>query len=275
MKVLKQLFDFYLNSSIHVALAVCCLTYITIINFNLPKDKNLIFFIFFATITGYNFVKYFGMAKFHHRHLSSGLKLIQVFSLSCFIVLMYFLFQLKEKTILYLGGLGVITFFYAIPFLPKRIFTSGSKNLRAIAGLKIYIIAFVWAATAVIIPLINDDHIIKYDQFLWAIQLFLYVLVAVLPFEIRDIQYDSLKLLTIPQKIGIKRTKLIGALLLIPFFLIEFMKDDIGYQNVLITAIIALITLFFLLLSKVTQSQYYASFFVEGIPMIWLLLTLL
>lgn len=275
MKVLKQLFDFYLNSSIHVALAVCCLTYITIINFNLPKDNNLLFFIFFATITGYNFVKYFGMAKFHHRRLSTGLKLIQVFSLFCFIVLAYFLFQLKERTIIYLGGLGVITFFYAIPFLPKRIFALGSKNLRAIAGLKIYIIAFVWAVTIVIIPLINADHNIDHDQFLLAIQIFLYVLVAVLPFEIRDIQYDSLKLVTIPQRIGIKRTKVIGALLLIPFCLIEFLKDDIGYQNILITAIIAVITLFFLLMSKVTQSQYYTSFFVEGIPMIWLILILL
>ena len=34
-------------------------------------------------------------------------------------------------------------------------------------------------------------------------QRFLFVVVAILPFEIRDIQYDSLKLSTIPQQIGV------------------------------------------------------------------------
>ena len=59
MQFLKRLFDFYLNSSIHVALAVCSLTWITLVDFNSGVDLNIIYFIFLATISGYNFVKYF------------------------------------------------------------------------------------------------------------------------------------------------------------------------------------------------------------------------
>ena len=57
MQSLKRLFDFYINSSIHVALAVSSLVYITILEFHLKLDIEIILFVFFATITGYNFVK--------------------------------------------------------------------------------------------------------------------------------------------------------------------------------------------------------------------------
>ena len=46
-----------------------------------------------------------------------------------------------------------------------------------------------------------------------------------LPFEIRDMQYDSLKLSTIPQRIGVMKTKIIGVFMLL-FFLLEFFKDE-------------------------------------------------
>ena len=44
--------------------------WITLLKFEQIFDEWILFFIFFATITGYNFVKYFGIAKFHHRKLA-------------------------------------------------------------------------------------------------------------------------------------------------------------------------------------------------------------
>ena len=78
MKVLQQLFNFYLNASVHVALAVYALTYITLIAFEITYHEAVLYFVFYATITGYNFVKYFGLAKFHHRSLAAWLKAIQI-----------------------------------------------------------------------------------------------------------------------------------------------------------------------------------------------------
>jgi hypothetical protein len=78
MRVIKSFLDFYINSSIHVALASFALSWITLIQFDISYDKNILFFIFFASITCYNFVKYFGLVKFHHRGLAQWLKTIQI-----------------------------------------------------------------------------------------------------------------------------------------------------------------------------------------------------
>jgi len=56
MRFMKLLFDFYINSSIHVALAVLSLSWITLLEFDIPYDKEVLFFIFFASITGQNFI---------------------------------------------------------------------------------------------------------------------------------------------------------------------------------------------------------------------------
>ncbi|MDX1471774.1 MAG: hypothetical protein R3213_09785, partial [Flavobacteriaceae bacterium] len=173
----KNLLDFYIDASIHVAAAVTALTWITFWEFDIQTDFTILFFNFFATITGYNFVKYFGLAKFHHRSLAKWLRTIQIFSAICFVILAYLTFQLPIRTILYLAVLGVITFLYAIPFLPSEYFLDGNKNLRSISGLKIYLIALIWGIVTVVIPLINNNVTIGPDAFITGVQRFLIVLV--------------------------------------------------------------------------------------------------
>ena len=270
MHFLKRLFDFYINSSIHVALAVCSLCLITLFEFGFEPDTALLFFVFFASITGYNFVKYFGLAKFHHRRLSNWLRYIQIFSFFCFLGMCFYAIKLPVKTLVYLGGLGIITFLYAIPFLPKRLFLDQAQNLRAISGLKVYIIAFVWAVVTVVIPLIHEGMLMTFDLMITSVQRFLFVLALMLPFEIRDMQFDSLKLSTIPQQIGVERTKYIGVLLMLVFFLMEFFKDDFTEAKAVITLVTSIIVSLVVVLSHIKQPKYYSSFFVEGIPMAWL-----
>lgn len=275
MHVLRGLFNFYINSSIHVALAVYALSYLTLLSFDLNYDKSVLCVVFFATITGYNFVKYFGLAKLFHRRLTSRLKIIQLFSLVCFIALCYFLYQLKTITLVYVSAFGLMTFLYAIPVIPKKIFLDEQQNLRSISGLKIYIIALVWTGVTVALPLINSEYPRSDDVMIVALQRFLLVIVLMLPFEIRDLSNDSLKLATIPQKIGVLRTKIIGVFALLIFFMLEFLKDDINWNQVLILGFITFLTLLFLVFSSKNQRRYYSSFFVEAIPIIWLILTLL
>jgi len=275
MVLLKQLFNFHINSSIHVALSVFSLSWITLIEYQIPFDGNVLFFVFFATITGYNFVKYFGIAKFHHRRLASWLKAIQVFSFFSFFLLCFFAFKLEQTTLFYIVGFGVVTFLYAIPFLPKRFFLDKQQNLRSIGGLKIYLIALVWSGVTVFLPIINNEFDINTDIILTGIQRYILIIVLMLPFEIRDLQYDSLKLSTMPQKIGVKPTKMIGILLLVIFLFLEFFKDNIYLAGVLILVFITIITLLFLLLSKIKQGNYYSSFWVEGLPILWLIVMLI
>lgn len=275
MRVLKPIFDFYINSSIHVALAVYAMSWITLIEFGVAYDENVLYFIFYASITGYNFVKFFGLAKFHHRSLASWLKIIQVFSFFCFLLMVFYAFRLHRETFWIVVGSAVVTFLYAIPFLPRKMLYDSKQNLRSISGLKAHVIALVWAVVTVILPLVNNQIEIDFDVIVTVLQRFMFVLVLILPFDIIDMSYDSLKLATIPQKIGIKNTKILGVLLLIAFVLMEFLKDELVEINILVLFIVAIVTALFVLFSKKERSRYYSVFWVEGLPIFWLMLMLL
>lgn len=272
MRTIKQLFNFYLNSSLHVAFAVYALSWITLIVFGVDYDGNVLHFNFFATITGYNFVKYFGVAKWHHRNLSGWLKAIQVLSFFSFIFMCYYLFKLQYNALLCIGFFALITFLYAIPLMPKKWYLNSHKNLRDVSGLKVYVIALVWSGVTVFFPLFNNNLAFLDGVFITLLQVFIFVIALMLPFEIRDLQFDSLKLATIPQKIGVKQTKLIGLLLLIILNTLELFKTEIVWRHYNIQLIISAILLVFIICAKQKQSKYYSAFFVEGIPILWLLM---
>ncbi|MFD1015651.1 hypothetical protein [Winogradskyella rapida] len=276
MNVLKRLFNFYLNSSIHVAFAAVALSWVTMIELHLKQDWSLLLFVFFATITGYNFVKYFGVVKFHHRSIASWLKSIQVFSFGAFLAMGYYLWHLQGTTLIWIAVLGVITFFYAIPIMvPKHYLYDDKKNLRQVSGLKVYLIAFIWMVTTVFLPLVNQEGEIHQDVLIMGAQRFCFILVLMFPFEIRDLNYDSLKLATIPQTIGIKKTKLFGVVLLLLFVLLNYFKTESHTYITMASLGIAIITIMFLWFSNKNQSRYYSAFWVESLPIFWLLLLFL
>ncbi|WP_456440473.1 hypothetical protein [Psychroserpens sp.] len=275
MRALKTVFNFYINSSIHVALAIVAMSSITYLEFDIYFDINVLSFIGFASITGYNFVKYFGLAKFHYRSLSNKLKLIQAFSLISFLVMCFFALQLNTSSLIAILIFGIVTFLYAIPLLPNRFFVDKKKKLRSISGLKIYIIALVWAGVTVFLPLINSEFEINDDVVLSAVQRFMFVILLMLPFEIRDLSYDSLKLATIPQRIGVKLTKVIGLLLAFLIISLEYFKDKINIGHLISLAVIVLTTLLFLNFATKQQGKYYSAFWVESLPICWVILLLM
>lgn len=268
--MLKKLFKFYLNASIHVSLSVFSLAAITLMKYGLPTDVNMLCFIFFASIVGYNFVKYFGLAKMHRRSMASWLRVIELFTLLCFLFMCYFVFKLELNTVLIISGFGAVTFMYAIPFLPKRFFVDKHQNLRSISGLKVYLIGLVWAGVTVFLPLVNEHYAFDDDVLLTFIQRFVFIIALMLPFELRDLKYDSLKLGTIPQKIGVNRTKMLGIVLGLIFFSLEFLKTHLIGHYVLVQFIITIILLLSIIFSRKEQSDVYTAFWVEGIPLVWL-----
>ena len=271
---LKQILNFYINSSIHVALAVFSLSYITLLEFNISYDKPVLYFIFYASITGYNFVKYFEVTKFHHRSLSTWLKLIQIFSLLCFVLMCYYSFRLEKTTMFYIAVFAVLTFLYTIPFIPKRKFLNKQSNLRNIGGLKVFLIALVWVGVTVFIPLLNNHFSMDRMVVIVSVQRFLLVIMLMLPFEIRDLQFDSLKLYTIPQNLGVKRTKILGVFLGLLMLVLEFFKREVSINQIIVLLIILVLTVLLIWFSREKQGRYYAAFWVEGIPILWLLLML-
>lgn len=161
-----------------------------------------------------------------------------------------------------------------MPFLPKSVLVDGKDNLREISGLKTFIIAFVWAVATVIIPLLNENFSVNNDVLITSIQIYIYVLVVIIPFDIRDMKFDSIKLATFPQKMGIKRTKVIAVFLIGIFFLLEFLKDEFWLKQVYIFGFVSFLMLMAILFSSRKRNKYYSAFWVESIPIVWLVLTL-
>lgn len=263
MSPLFRWFNFYINSSMHVAFAVCALVGVTVFEFDLEVPWVLWFFVFFGSVTGYNFVKYAKVAGLHHHSLTDMLKTIQIFSFICFLLLLVCLFQLSLNTLLTTAIFGVFTFFYAVPLM-------NHKNLRTLSGLKVFVVALVWAGVTVMVPWIAAKTALHLDAWITFVQRFLLVVTLTLPFEIRDLQYDQEKLKTLPQQFGVRKVKSVGWLMLLVILILEGFKDLLQWEGFLFLCVVCSLIGLAILYSKTKQTKYFASFWVEGIPMLWL-----
>lgn len=266
MEAWKNIFKFYINTSFHVALAVVCLTDITIQEFDVPRNYKLLLFIFFASITGYNFVKYAGIAKLHHLSLAKNLRQVQVFSFIAFAGLVYLTFYQSFSVLLFSGILGLFTLLYALPLF------GNNTNLRSLTGLKIFVIAIVWAGVTVLLPLADQINLWKWDVVVIFLQRFFLVLALILPFEIRDLRFDMAQLGTIPQKFGVRGTRIVGLILICLFVLLEFFKHQTSIANTVSLVFVGILLIILIWYSSPRQSKYYASFWVESVPILWWLL---
>lgn len=260
--MLKRTFDFYINASIHVALAVCSLVFISAWEIGFEVSNYLLGFIFFGTISGYNFVKYAKVAGLHHHSLTRSLKEIQIFSFVSLGCLIFCALHLSPAVFYVAAPFGGLTFLYAVPFLRKR-------NLRTFSGLKIFVVAIVWSGVTVFIPWSNTLEVLTFDIWLTFFQRLLVVIVCTLPFEIRDLQYDAASLRTLPQQFGIKKVKIFGASLLVIASLLEGFKDELLLTHALSLWFASLLILVLLIVATKKQHRYFASFWVEAIPFFW------
>lgn len=268
MRLLKIIFDFYLHGSIHVALAVYALVQMTFHFFHLQNDNPMAFFAFFGTIVGYNFVKYDELVRAKKLKMTMELKLIVVLSFISFLATTYCFFQLKGQTqIVAIAFLG-LTVFYTLPIFPKL------GNARNWAGIKIYIVAFCWAGITLFLPIINSDLPLSQDVWLKFCQRFLLVIILILIFEIIDLKHDDASLLTVPQRFGEKKTKLLNFFLLILFYCLEFLKSDFQIVQLWVNLVLILVIALFTLFASPARSKYYTLFWVESIPFFWWVLVL-
>ena len=125
-----------------------------------------------------------------------------------------------------------------------------------------------------VLPLLNAKIPLQFDFFLKCVQRFILIFVLVLIFEILDLKNDDPHLQTVPQQIGVKRTKILGLLLLMPFYLLELFKSDFEKTQLIINLILVIIISLFLFYANEKRSKYYTTFWAESIPILWWILIL-
>jgi hypothetical protein len=266
---MKKILDFYIKSSLHVALSVYALVSMTMYFFAIADNFEVRAFAFFGTIVGYNFVKYDALARLNKIPIKKELKLIIALSLFSALASLYYFLKLQWIT----KSLGILFFvlvlLYTLPFFPNK------QNARNWKGIKIYIVSLCWVGVTVLLPLINARIGFTSDILWISIQRFILIFVLVLIFEIVDINTDDPYLQTVPQQIGIAKTKQLGYVLLIILLLLEFLYDaNQDYVPLVFKTIVSGSIALFLYFANENKSRYYASFWVESIPIFWWILLL-
>ena len=261
--MITKLFRFYVLSSAHVALAVLSLSYLTHLHFELSLQTDLFAFIFCATVGTYNFIRYYASPDTK----SSFNRPILVFSLMSALGMGLSATKLNSQTLLVALLLGMMSLTYVLP--SNRFF----GGLRYLPHLKSFIVAACWASVVVLLPLLN--HQIEFNRVIWLLwfQMTLWTFSTMIPFEIRDVFKDSENMKTIPQLFGVRGSKMIGTLMLFGVVILSYCLSLHIYDMIptLIACELALVCLW---KSTTQQSTYYASFWVEALPMVWLLMVL-
>lgn len=265
---ITRFFDWYLQGSLHVALATTVLLQMTLYFCFLPFDAYLTTLVFFGTVFSYNFIKYASVIA-KKKELSLFLKSIVALSLISFLIAAISFFFLNLKAQLLTVFFGFLCVLYVIPIAKSK------PNLRNYAGIKIYIVSFCWAGVTTLLPIVNADQSIEIDILFKFLQRFILTLILILIFEINDLKYDDIRLKTVPQTIGVLKTKYLIVALMIPFYFLEFFKVNYYGNQWIINLILVSVMALFTYYANPNRSKYYTLFWVESVPLLWYLLIVL
>lgn len=263
--IFKKNFDFYIFSNIHVALAAFCLTKITLLEVGI-SDNTAPFFVFLATLISYNMIRLMrlnSIKSWFNNWFVTHQKHILILLLLAFLPLLYLLFQIRLKPLLVLFPFALFTLLYTFPV--------SKFSLREKPGVKLFLIALSWAGITVFFPLVQNFMQLRDVDFITFLQRFLFVFAITIPFDIRDLQYDKESMKTIPQQIGIQNSKRLAIILIVLFFILEFFKTS-DLQSIIIVFLISVLSILLIYKMIIKRSKYYTSFFIEALPIVWLLL---
>jgi hypothetical protein len=264
LNLLKKSLNFYIKSSIHVALAVLSLAKISLFSAGLDPQYALLIFIFFSALSAYNFIKFSPLFK--SQKLSFSPALISLLTLTAFIISGTVIFLLPSLVAAFAIFGGFLVLGYTVPFL------STLSNWRSKKGWKLYLVVLSWLCLTVGVPLASAELFDAGLFFKLALVQGIYIFVAILPFEIGDLNVDAAALQTLPQTLGVKRVKFLGVLLLLSGSLIAIMSFGFSSPFVKSSLITFLILGLCLWRSKENQSPLFTRFWVEGIPILWYIL---
>lgn len=269
MTEFKRIFRFYVFGNFHVAVSSACLCAITGLEFGF-EAVTISIFVGLSTFLSYHLIRTLrirSIEKEYAQWLRHHLKVFVLLNLMAIFALVYLVFKLHFRVILLLIPLFFLTVLYGSNFN----FRGHQLGLRKIIGLKLFLIGFIWACSTVWLPIVQSEIPIERTHWISFIQRFFFVVAITIPFDIRDLTLDPMELRTLPQIFGLKKSKGIGMIFLVLFFILELIKNE-DQQHIWITALILMISSILMLGTTPQKGKYYAAFWIEAIPVLWFLL---
>lgn len=168
--------------------------------------------------------------------------------------------------------LGAAALGYALPVLwgPE-----GPYRLKDVAGLKIFVITFVWAGATAFLPAVQQlDDPLTPTVFTTVLERALFIFALTLPFDLRDMERDrASEIRTIPLVLGADRTRHLALGLMVLFALLAVLHRGMGFQSPGLPLVIsAAVTLALLTRATPDRSELYYVGALDGmITLQWLL----
>jgi hypothetical protein len=265
MSLIKKWFSFYVFANVHVGLAALCLTKITMIAFEIENDS-LAYFVFFSTIMSYNFIRIVRLDDINSlisNWMRSNKSNLIILNSLCLISTIYLALSFRLSDLLFLLPFFLLSLLYVLPI------TSKIKGFRQIPGLKLIIISFTWAGVTVGFPLFASNLLDSEGVWIVFIQRLMFVIAITIPFDIRDAQLDLPGLKTLPQIIGVGKSKVLAILLMIVFNYLEYYSMTEIEISFVVTSLVTIFSVFLILGASERQHRFYSSFWVESIPILW------
>jgi 4-hydroxybenzoate polyprenyltransferase len=275
IKSLQKPLDFLLFSNIFISLGAAAQGLVTYHLLNKPVNLAIILFLFFSTILTYNFSILIQNPKnpqlstfrrvrwiFSHYRLNVGITILSTIAL----LIVFTVVSFKAQILVVL--LGILSMSYALPIFS---FKGKKLGLRNIPGVKLFLIASVWALSSVLLPILELRHthqieITTYNICILVVKRFLFVVAITIPFDIRDMFQDKVYgLKTIATVFGEKKALLACQLMLFSYLVLLFLFRDNGFNNdffALSTTIILSGWLIFK--SKWEKNEYYYFLYLDG-----------
>lgn len=271
---LRKVLDFLIFSNVFIALCAVAQGLVTYHLLGIEPAPTVLALLFFATLTIYNFSTLIQKPYIHkrsphrrirwtfwHYRLIVSITIVAVLSL----IPLFILLSLSAK--LFLIFLGLISVGYSLP-----LFSINNKKfgLRNIPGLKLFLIALVWSASTVTLPIIeiNEAHLLDVnfqEIILLSAKRFLFIAAITVPFDIRDFFQDRMyELKTIPTVFGERKAYLFCQFLLLAYLILLFIFNksfDLDFFALTITIVLAGWLIF---KSNWKKDEYYYFLFLDG-----------
>jgi 4-hydroxybenzoate polyprenyltransferase len=266
----ERLLQGVLYSSVFISCCAFALTVETYLLADLPVSLPVAVFVFLATLFTYNLSSVHSILRHpkqrtyrkqsawgqRNKRFLAGLGLAAIAAAA----IIYINFDLRLN-FWFMLHLALISVGYTVPIIYKQ---RKVRPLRSVPLLKVFLIAYVWAAVTVLFPLMDAGILIwEAPVLLLFLRRFLFILALALLFDIRDYTYDrNTNTLTFPGWMGVRNTKLLS-LGLLGLYMFLLINTESGHMLwALISSAIGAATV--VLLSSAAKPRIYYALLADG-----------
>lgn len=284
-KYLRQSIDLLLFSNIFIALCAVAQGLVTYQLLKVEPDIYVLGLLFSSTLALYNFSIFLSKPKNHEDSISARVGwilshyrlLITISIIAVFSIIPISLFLSTSSKIL-LSTLALISLAYYLPLFSIQ---DKKISLRNIPGIKLFLIASVWALSCVLIPILEMEDNQKIavtlnDTILLIAKRFLFFAAIAVPFDIRDLYQDKFyELKTIPVLFGERWALLICQGFLGTYLILLFLFKEQFDSNFFGLTLSTLLTGWLIFKSNWEKNEYYYFLFLDGTMILQFLMLLL